>query len=400
MKKTVNVDVAIFGGGVAGLWLLSRLRQAGYSAILLESGSLGGGQTNKAQGIIHGGMKYALQGRLTNEARGMADLPDLWNRCLQGQGEIDLQQVKILSQHQCLWAPSKLTAKLAGFFAGAALASQVKALTQEEYPTVFQHAAFKGEVFKLDETVIDVPSLVRALFKANREAVFRIEPLCEEELHFTENNELQSVAVYMAGDSVHIEAQQFVFTAGAGNELITRKLNHPALQMQLRPLHMVMVKLPFDFPLYAHCLGIGTRPRMTITTHYLHDGTLVWYLGGALAEEGVQRDEAAQIIAARKELAALFTWLDFSEAAFSTFMVNRAEPLQKGGIKPESTYAKFMQNVTVAWPTKLALAPKLAAEILQHMQQIKLTPQCPDLREMRAWPMPTIAKPVWEEVFC
>ena len=37
MNKTVTVDVAIFGGGIAGLWLLNRLRAEGYSALLLES---------------------------------------------------------------------------------------------------------------------------------------------------------------------------------------------------------------------------------------------------------------------------------------------------------------------------------------------------------------------------
>ena len=31
----VVVDVAIFGGGIAGLWLLDRLRQCGFSAVLL-----------------------------------------------------------------------------------------------------------------------------------------------------------------------------------------------------------------------------------------------------------------------------------------------------------------------------------------------------------------------------
>src|SRR5665213_2066743 len=57
MQKSATADIAIFGGGIAGLWLLNRLRTAGYSALLFESGALGGGQTNKAQGIIHGGMK-------------------------------------------------------------------------------------------------------------------------------------------------------------------------------------------------------------------------------------------------------------------------------------------------------------------------------------------------------
>ena len=41
----VTVDVLIIGGGIAGLWTLARLQQAGYKAVLLESHSLGHGQT-------------------------------------------------------------------------------------------------------------------------------------------------------------------------------------------------------------------------------------------------------------------------------------------------------------------------------------------------------------------
>jgi len=36
-RKIISVDIAIFGGGIAGLWLLNRLRQQGVSAILLET---------------------------------------------------------------------------------------------------------------------------------------------------------------------------------------------------------------------------------------------------------------------------------------------------------------------------------------------------------------------------
>jgi glycine/D-amino acid oxidase-like deaminating enzyme len=49
----MQVDIAIFGGGVAGLWLLNRLRKAGDHAVLLETDRLGAGQTRYAQGIIY-----------------------------------------------------------------------------------------------------------------------------------------------------------------------------------------------------------------------------------------------------------------------------------------------------------------------------------------------------------
>lgn len=400
MNSVAAADVVIFGGGVAGLWLLNCLRKTGLSAILFESNALGGGQTNKSQGIIHGGMKYALQGVLTNEAQGMFALPDYWRDCLAGIGDIDLAQVPVLSSQQYLFAPSKFTAKITGFLASSTLESKVNALSRTDYPGVFNHPSFKGEVYALNEMVIDVPSLIRELVKENQDAVYKIEPLSENELRFDADGKLICATVYLNGKAIDVSAQQFVFTAGAGNDVLIRRLPTDEVAMQRRPLHMVLVKTPFNYPLYAHCLGMSKRPRMTITTHYTHDGSPVWYLGGAIAENGIDLPSAQQIQATRKELRALFPWLDFTNAEFATLMVDRAEPKQQGGLKPASYYIKTIQNMVIAWPTKLALAPPLANDIMQHFKTQQITRQFLDVRELRAWPMPPLATPVWEEAFC
>lgn len=400
MQKIAAADIVIFGGGIAGLWLLHRLRKTGFSAILFESGSLGGGQTHKSQGIIHGGMKYALQGVLTAEAGRLADIPDLWRHCLKGTGEINLSEVPMLSANHYLFSPSKITSKLTGWLASATLSSKVQRLEREAYPTVFQHPTFKGEVYSLDEIVIDVPALIRELVKENQDAVFKIEPLCDEELKFDEEGRLISATAYVAGKSIDIVAQHFIFTAGCGNEVIIKKLKDQSIAMQRRPLHMVLVKTPFHYPLYAHCLGLGTRPRITITTHRRQDNSTIWYLGGQLAEEGVTRSSEAQIKAARDELRTLFPWLNFASAEFATFMIDRAEPQQKSGLMPDNAYFKAVANIGIAWPTKLALAPKLASTIIEHLEKSALIPQLLDLRELRSWPMPPIAAPIWEDMFC
>lgn len=400
MKKSAAVDIVIFGGGIAGLWLLTRLRQVGLSAILFESRALGGGQTHTSQGIIHGGMKYALQGLLTKDAQAMSDMPAHWKQCLEGKGEIDLSGVPVLSSQHYLWAPHKFTSRFTGLLASATLSSKVLPLSRENYPAVFQHPHFKGEVFSLDEIVVDVPALVRELVKANQDAVFKVEPVCDQEFTFDEQGRMTAATVYTAGMSMEVKAQHFVFAAGAGNESMIKKIKNKEVTMQRRPLHMVMVKTPFDYPLYAHCLGFGSRPRLTVTTHRTEDGGVIWYLGGLLAEEGIGRDSHAQIQAARAELRALFPWLDFANAPFATFMVDRAEPQQKSGLKPETSFTKVVHNMTIAWPTKLALAPKLAEDILLHLQKSEIRPQLLDTRELRSWPLPPLAQPIWEHAFC
>lgn len=397
MSKTASTDIVIFGGGIAGLWLLNRLRSAGYSALLFESGALGGGQTSRSQGIIHGGMKYALTGSMTSEALAMADMPDIWRACLEGKGELDLSAVPVLSKHQYLWSPQKFASKLTGFLAGAALSSKVDPVPKKDYPPIFQDPAFKGEVYALNEMVIDVPVLIRELAKANQDAVYQIEPLNDQELKFDKDGKLISATVYFAGKAVEISAQHFVFTAGSGNEVIIKKLKKDAVAMQRRPLHMVMVQTPFHLDVYAHCMGLGTRPRITITTHRTKSGKTIWYLGGQLAEDGVDRSKEDQIAAARKELNHLFPWLDFTGAEFASFHIDRAEPKQRGMLKPDTSFAKTIQNMTIAWPTKLALAPKLAREIMDDLEKQQITPRVFDTRELRVWPMPPVACPIWEE---
>ncbi len=399
MKKTVETDIVIVGGGIAGLWLLNRLRTLGFSTILLESNTLGGEQTLKSQGIIHGGMKYALQGAITAASQAIADMPALWMKCLSGKGEIDLSAVPVLSHEQFLWSNNKLIGKLAGFFANQTLAGEIDKIPLEAYPEIFKNPAFKGQIYALKEIVIDVPTLIRELVKPNQDAVFRINPIIDDHLHIDETDKLTSLSVMSPfGDTVEIKANKYIFTAGAGNELLIKKLNTKEIAMQRRPLHMVLMKTDFPYTLYAHCLGLGATPRITITTHQTHDGKTAWYLGGQIAEEGVKRDSATQCKQAKKELSGLFPWLDFSKAQFTSFFIDRAEPQQPDGKRPDSVYIKNIQNMMIAWPTKLALAPKLTQHIIDSLAQENITPGDVDIRELRAWPMPSLAVPIWDEL--
>ncbi len=397
MKKKIYADIVIIGGGIAGLWLLNRLRPSDLSVILLESGSLGGGQTHKSQGIIHGGMKYALQGESTPAAQAIANMPTIWKECLKGRGEIDLSNVPILSNQQYLWSTGSLTSKLAGFFAGLTLKSHTQALDQNDFPLIFQHPQFHGSVYSLDETVIDVHALLRELMIPNQDVIFKIDPMEENHLELDDQDHLTSFTIHSGSmQTIEVHAQKYIFTAGEGNELFLRKLKHHTIKAQRRPLHMVIVKHEHDCPLYAHCLGLGTTPRLTITTHKAHDGKFIWYLGGQIAEEGIRLNSEEQILVAKKELKELFSWLDFSKAEFASFYVDRAENSQPHGHRPDSCYLQEVKNSIIAWPTKLAFAPLLSHDIIQCLSNAHIKPGMTDLRELRAWPMPALAKPTWD----
>ncbi|PZR25438.1 MAG: FAD-dependent oxidoreductase, partial [Ectopseudomonas oleovorans] len=276
MSQALSTDVLIVGGG------------------MVERGSLGGGQSLKSQGIIHGGAKYALHGALTGASEAVADMPRRWREALAGNGELDLSGVRILSDAHYLWSPGTLAGNLTSFFASKAVRGRVDQVKGEQLPPALQHPKFKGKVYRLAELVLDVPSLIARLTELAGDSLLaaeRIEPL-------QENGELCGLIV----DDREIRAQRVVLSAGAGNAELLAALGIEQPAQQLRPLHMVLAKGPALKPLYAHCLGGGPKPRVTVTAHPAADGQWVWYLGGDLAEaDGVARDEAAQIEAAKKE---------------------------------------------------------------------------------------------------
>ncbi|MBU0806814.1 MULTISPECIES: FAD-dependent oxidoreductase [Pseudomonas] len=390
MSQALSTDVLIVGGGVAGLWLNARLRRQGFATVLVENASLGGGQSVKSQGIIHGGAKYALHGALTGASEAIADMPRRWREALAGNGELDLTGVRLLSDAHYLWSPGSLAGNITSFFASKAVRGRVDQVKGEQLPPALQHPKFKGKVYRLAELVLDVPSLISRLSELAGDGLLaaeRIEPL-------QENGELIGLSV----DGREIRAQRIILSAGRGNAELLSSLGLSQPAQQLRPLHMVLVKGPTLKPLYAHCLGGGPKPRVTVTTHPGADGQWVWYLGGDLAEaDGVARDEVSQIKAAQKELSDLLPWVDLSSAQWATLRVERAEPSQSGLVRPDNAFVHEQNKLLVGWPTKLALAPDFADRVLAALSRdgIQPTPHAP-LPEL---PRPAIAAPAWEELF-
>ena len=387
MPSVITTDVLIVGAGVAGLWLNARLRRLGFSTVVVERESLGGGQSLKSQGIIHGGAKYALHGALTGASEAIADMPRRWREALAGNGELDLSGVRLLSEAHYLWSPGTLAGNLTSFFASKAVRGRVDQVKGDHLPPALQNPRFKGKVYRLAELVVDVPSLIERLAELAGDGLLAgqsIEPLLE-------NNELIGLRV----DGRDIHAQRIVFSAGAGNAELLASAGISVPAQQLRPLHMVLVKGPSLKPLYAHCLGGGSKPRVTVTTHPAADGEWVWYLGGEIAEaDGVAREPAEQIAVAQKELGNLLPWVDLSQAQWATFRVNRAEPAQSGLVRPDNAFLADQGRLLVGWPTKLALAPDFADRVLKALEQDAIQPSnAPALPPL---PRPPLGKTAWE----
>jgi len=374
VTQTVELDVAVIGGGVAGLWLLNRLQQAGYQSAVFESKALGSDQTVASQGMIHGGIKYTLSGAFSGASEAIADMPAHWQACLLGKGDVDLRGAKVLSDHFYMWSSASVTSKLTTFFASKATRGRVDKVDKNNRPAIFQHADFKGQLYRLVDMVLDVPSVVATLAQQTKGQTYLLPASHQWRKDASGNVEL---LIEQADKSILVKAKRFIFSAGKGNGALLEHLGVSRPAMQIRPLHQVMVKHKHPHPFYGHCLGTDKTPRLTISSHPAADGQWVWYLGGSLAEKGVQQSEAEVIKAAQHELSQLMPWLDLSGAQWSGLRVERAEPRQKNLVRPDKAFvgkAEGIDNLLVAWPTKLTLTPNLANETLEQLSAAGITP--------------------------
>ena len=375
MTSSYSTDIVIFGGGIAGLWVLNCLRNQGYQAILLETDKLGSGQTLASQGIIHGGLKYALNGALSGAANIISDMPARWRSCLAGEAEIDLRGCRVLSEHYYMWSNSGFRSKLKTFLGSKSLSGRVTAVEKQDYPDFFKAATVDGALYKLPDFVIDTNSLLEVLVEKQRDWIFQVTP-GSYRFERNESGLINAVSFNDKGNQFTLEAQKFIFTAGKGNQQLIDDANLAEPKSQLRPLNMVYVKGKDLPPVFVHCIGdsFSLTPKLTITSQRDADAEMVWYLGGEIAESGVGKDPVAQILSARKLLTTLFPWINFEETEFHCFAIDRAEANVNNNYRPEDAYFVEESNVLVAWPTKLTLTPNLADNITEYLVSSGVVP--------------------------
>lgn len=402
----MELDVLIFGGGAAGLWLLDRLAHRGDRALLLEAGRLGQGQTAGSQGIIHGGLKYTLQGLLTPAAREIRDMPGVWRNCLTGVSTPDLRQTKVRATTCHLWRSESLRSKLGMLGARVGLHVAPHELSPEDRPAALAHCP--GSVARLDEQVISPVSFIADLARQNRERLLLIDARRGLSISVSTPGVVERVTLAhpQTGRTLDLIPRHVVLTAGAGNGALRDVCRLPAEQMQLRPLHTVLVRgnLP---TLNGHCVD-GARTRVTITTDCDSHGRTVWQVGGQLAEEGVACDEHTLVHRARAELSDVLPGVDFSNQEWATYRVDRAERASPRGSRPDTATVLHEGNVITAWPTKLALAPQLARMVESQLPRRANpasrnttagetpAPQFQTPPELADWPRPEVALPPWE----
>lgn len=362
MSTARTADIVIFGAGIAGLWTHAYLKHLGYNSLLLESAAIGGGQSVASQGIIHSGLKFAFAGKISTLAKSISAMPERWRDALAGQGGVDLSHAKIAAPSQLLMIPPGLLGGISKTVAKKTLGKNVRELAAADWPAEIKASGFGGSVVFMDELVLDIPSVIRALAEPHKDSIRAIseKDSCSPLTFLHENG---------------IVAKKILFTAAGSNAEIAARENHDAgLETQSRPLLMAMMK-PAPFPLYAHFVGKTEKPVATITTHTDQSGTPVWYIGGLVAERSMASPAEDSIDAAKRAFATYLSNIKISNVEWAVLPISRAEGKSKtGGWMPDTPTLHRAGDVLYGWPTKLTFAPMLADTVLDELKRSNIPP--------------------------
>lgn len=385
--------------------MLDGLLRSGRTALLVERDALGAGQTVCAQGIIHGGLKYTLDGVLHRSASCIAEMPGIWRECLLGRRQPHLTATHIRAEHCYLWRTDSIASRLGMMGARVGLRVRPKRINPAQLPPIL--ANVPGTVAQLAEQVIDPVSLLADLAQQHESHIIR----CASDsanssagasmIHDVEHVD-HGVRSFILRDaethqSCAIMPGNIILTAGAGNRELMTTLGMQVIETQLRPLHMTMLRgeLP---EINGHCVH-GNRTRVTITSARDAQNRIVWQLGGQLAEDGVAMDTIALVKHARNEITTVLPDIALDGTEWATYRIDRAEPATKGRRRPDDAVVVREGNIIAAWPTKLALVPRLAKMIRARMDDSSpstISDTANVASAFETWQRPQIAKPPWE----
>ncbi|MDG1838585.1 MAG: FAD-dependent oxidoreductase [Phycisphaerales bacterium] len=375
-----QLDAFIVGGGIAGLLTLDALHRRGCRVWLLERNALGSGQTIWSQGIIHGGLKYALGGEAGEAARAVSNMPARWSAMLNGQSDPNLSAVHMRANACAVWATSGMRS-IAGLL-GAQFTLRTKPTPWPVDSLPEALAGVRTKILQIAEPVLEPMSLLSVLGSMHHNRV-----LLGDISSITPTDEC--INVELTG-GLRIRAGKLILTAGAGNASLRSMADLPADREQTRPLQMILARGPLPV-LNGHCIR-STQPWLTITTVAGDSETRVWQIGGQVAERGAEMTSAATIQAAVQNVRAAMPNLSLEGTEWSTYLAPRSEYATGQGGRPDRHGLIEDDRIITAWPTKLALAPLLADDIAHRISANSGSLEVPaDMAR------PTTATPPWQE---
>lgn len=387
MHHPCPLDVLIIGGGAAGLWLLDELRRDGYAALLVERTALGTGQTIASQGILHSGMKHALAGRVGGFVTALRDAGNQWHDCLVGEREPNLQDLMLRGARTFCWRAGTVAGFMGHVGARFALQSGLAYIQKEYRPEPLRHCP--GDVFFLEEPIIDPASLLTLLAERNKSSIVHATDM---RVSSASSGSVTTIRIGTPDGTsgMLLQPRTIVLTAGLGNEALRGACQLPIPAMRRMPLSILTVRgaLP---TLNGFCID-GTRAKVVVTTQRVSAREAVWQVASECVTEnappGTFMAEAWRHL---NEALPEFPW---PQTTLDTHTAVRAEGASPDDLRSNDVAIRSEGNVLTAWPTKLVLVPRLA----ERVRALLPSPAChTDIRSLfQDWPRPPVASYPWD----
>lgn len=348
--KQVKTDIAIIGGGIAGLWLLNKLSKT-YNVVLIENEALGSGQSLASQGLI-------LPRNQEVENKPGEDVYKIWQDCLNGFGDVDLRTTEILSDQQSLVSQNSLVARFSNFVSHL----KYKYLTKQNsiQDIQFVDSLNAGQFYQLDAKVIDMRSLLESLAKHNMSDIYKAD--IQEYLH--EDGQFKGLKLHHSGRHVELFADAFIFTAGNGNVRALRELGLKAPSTPAKDQTQIMIK-GMSFALHG-LYTLKNGHQVQVTAHGQADNSYVWYVSGQwLHQSG--KTEKERIKRIKQAFKNSFPKSDFSKCLWACQM---SQTYQRDWKAAKRQKVFFTEKAAVAWPANLTTTPLLVGEIEAWLEKI------------------------------
>lgn len=406
MSNIIKSDITIIGGGVAGLWTANVLKQMGFNCILIEKHSLGNYQTINSQGIIHGGVKYSLVGKISNATSNISKMTEAWdlsfsNKISNKPNLVDLSLTKINSTCHDLCFPNSNFFKLSSFVTSKILSSKCKIISKndQDYQNSLNQLGYNGIVYRITEKVVDTKSLINNLSKNIENNIIQLD---NYEINY-QDNQINNINFESKNQNYNIKSQLYIFTSGQNNQHIINFSEHLPKQ-QLRPLQMIFAKPDININLFAHFIGKdnkNNKPFATITTHKNINNENILYFGGQVAEsEYIDTPKDIHINNLKKQIKTIFPKVNINNWQWDTIKINRAEASQEYNKMPDTSFAIKQNNIILGWPTKLTFAPDFADRILNIIKESNINPGNSEQFNYKNFDLNTaqIATPCWDTI--
>lgn len=210
MRRVVDVDILIIGGGIQGLLLLRDFLRLGYSCVLLSNMKLYKSQTLCSQGYLHKGYFYQEAELVDNLSESIC----LWKSILSHLKINGLQDKSLYGIHKYnskiweqIWENNQLKYKA----------------FESNIPAVFQHGIINNmTLYETDEICINTEHLLKKLYERFSEFIIDISAIESIDI---QSNRISHIKFKSGAICGLVYLRYAIFTGGSGNADLVRAIN-------------------------------------------------------------------------------------------------------------------------------------------------------------------------------